>query len=295
MKFIYLPFWFYKTRIFGKELPLVSVVFITDKCNLKCKHCCIYAKDDAITKSYEQIEDELKYCYRQGARFVDFEGGEPTLWHHDNNNLNDLIALAKKIGFFSTTITTNAQRDFSDSKADSIWVSLDGYGKFHDEIRGEGAFEKLVANIEKAAHPHLSVNMVVNSLNYTSVEETIEFAKNHPNIEKISINFHTPYEGTEDLFLDWDKRIEIIDKVIAYKRKGYPIMNSVSGLTNMKDLKFKKYCWISNFVHIDGRKTADCGVPEYICRNCGFSMSGEMNAVMSLKPDTIFAGLQLRM
>jgi len=296
MKYLYLPFWFFKTRILGKKIPMVSVVFVTDKCNLKCKHCCIYAKDASITKSYEQIEDDLKYCYRQGARFVDFEGGEPTLWRDGEKNLNDLIALAKKIGFFSTTITTNAQRDFSDTKADSVWVSLDGLGKFHDEIRGEGAFEKLVRNIEKAAHPHLSVNMVVNALNYSSVDETIEFAKNHPDIEKISINFHTPYDGTENLMLEWNKRIEVIDQVIVYKRKGYPIMNSVSGLKNMKDMKFKKYCWISNFVHINGIKTSDCGGSILgLCDQCGFCMAGEMNAVMSLKPDTIFAGLNLRM
>lgn len=296
MKFLYLPFWFFQTRILGKKKPLVSVVFVTDKCNLKCKHCCIYAQNSSVTKSYEQIEQDLRYCYKQGARFVDFEGGEPTLWHYGDKNLNDLIVLAKKIGFFSTTVTTNAQRDFSDCKADSIWVSLDGYGKFHDEIRGEGAFEKLVKNIEKAAHKHLSVNMVVNSLNFSSLDDTIEFAKNHPNIEKISINFHTPYEGTQNLMLDWNKRIEIIDKVIAYKRRGYPIMNSVSGLKNMKDMSFKKYCWISNFVHINGIKTADCGGSLLeLCDRCGFSMAGEMNAVMSLKPDTIFAGLKLRM
>jgi len=96
--------------------------------------------------------------------------------------------------------------------------------------------------------------------------------------------------------LDWDKRIEVIDKVIAYKRKGYPIMNSVSGLKNMKDMSFKKYCFISNFVHINGIKTADCGGTILgLCDRCGFSMAGEMNAVMSLKPDTIFAGMRLRM
>jgi len=296
MKYLYLPFWFFKTRILGKRIPLVSVVFITDLCNLKCKHCCIFAQESSITKSYEQVEEDLKYCYKQGARFVDFEGGEPTLWQHDDKYLNDLIALAKKIGFFSTTVTTNAQKDFSDCRADSIWVSMDGYGKFHDEIRGEGSFEKLVNNIEKAAHPHLSVNMVVNSLNYSSLDEVMAFVKNNPKIEKISINFHTPYEGTEHLTLDWQKRMEIIDKVIAYKRKGYPIMNSVSGLKCMKDMSFKKYCWISNFVHINGVKLSDCGGTILgLCDQCGFCMAGEMNAVMSLKPDTIFAGLKLRL
>jgi len=296
MKYLYLPFWFFKTRILGKKIPLVSVVFITDLCNLKCKHCCIYAKGSSTTKSYEQVEEDLKYCYKLGARFVDFEGGEPTLWRHGDKSLNDLIVLAKKIGFFSTTVTTNAQKDFSDCKADSIWVSMDGYGKFHDEIRGEGSFDKLIANIEKAAHPHLSVNMVVNALNYSSVDEVMTFVKNNPKIEKISINFHTPYEGTEHLTLDWEKRMKIIDKVIAYKRKGYPIMNSVSGLKCMKDLNFKKYCWITNFVHINGVKLSDCGGTILgLCDQCGFCMAGEMNAVMSLKPDTIFAGLRLRL
>jgi len=173
---------------------------------------------------------------------------------------------------------------------------MDGYGKFHDEIRGEGSFEKLVENIEKAAHPHLSVNMVVNALNYSSLDEVMAFVKNNPKIEKISINFHTPYEGTEYLTLDWEKRTEIIDKVISYKRKGYPIMNSVSGLKCMKNMNFKKYCWISNFVHINGVKISDCGgtILE-LCDQCGFCMAGEMNAVMSLKPDTIFAGMKLRL
>ena len=296
MKYLYLPFWFFKTRILGKKIPLVSVIFITDICNLKCKHCCIYAQGSSTTKSYEQVEDDLKYCYQLGARFVDFEGGEPTLWHDGDKTLNDLIDLAKKIGFFSTTVTTNAQKDFTGCKADSIWVSMDGFGKFHDEIRGEGSFDKLIANIEKAAHPNLSINMVVNTLNYSSVDDVIEFTKTNPKIEKVAINFHTPYEGTEYLTLDWSKRIEVIDKVIAYKRKGYPIMNSVSGLKCMKDLNFKKYCWITNFVHINGVKASDCGGTILgLCPQCGFCMAGEMNAVMSLKPDTIFAGLKLRL
>jgi len=296
MKFLYLPFWFFKTRILGKKIPLVSVIFITDKCNLQCKHCCIYAQTNPITKSYVQVEDDLRYCYRQGARFVDFEGGEPTLWREGGKNLNDLIDLAKKIGFYSTTVTTNAQRDFSDCKADSIWVSLDGYGKFHDEIRGQGAFDNLVKNIEKTSHPHISVNMVVNTLNFSSLDDTMEFVKNNPKIEQISINFITPYQGTEYLMLDMNRRIEIIDRIIDYKKRGYPIMNSVSGLKNMKNMNFKKYCWISNFVHINGTKTADCGGSSLgLCDQCGFCMAGEMNAVMSLTPDTILAGLKLRL
>ena len=70
--------------------------------------------------------------------------------------------------------------------------------------------------------------MVVNTLNYQSVDETIEYAKNNPAIEMISINF-PPFPDTEYLMIDKQLRNEIIDKVIAYKRRGYPIMNSKLG------------------------------------------------------------------
>jgi len=291
----YLPFWFFKTRVLGIKSPLQTVMFISDKCNLACKHCTVYQQKNPTIKSYEQIREELERSYRFGSRFVDFEGGEPTLWYEDDKDLNSLIRLAKKIGYYSTTITTNAQLPFDGSEADSIWVSLDGLGDYHDAIRGKGTFDRLGKNIESAGHPHLSVNMVINSQNYTSVEETIEFAKNNPHIRMISLNFHTPYEDTEHLFLDWDKRAEVIDLIIRKKKAGYPIMNSVSGLKLMKNNRFKKYCWVADFVLPDGTYLRECpGSVAGVCDRCGFSMAGEMHSVMHLKPDTILAGMKLR-
>ena len=292
---IYLPLWYFKAKILGRKNPLQSVIFITDLCNLKCKHCCVYCKGEPVMKSYEQIRQELQYCYDLGSRFVDFEGGEPTLWREGDRDLNSLIRLSKEIGFFSATVTTNAIMPFADSRADSIWVSMDGIGKYHDSIRGEGAFERLVKNIESSKHPDLSVNMVVSKMSVDSLDEAMEFVKNNPNIKSISINFLTPYPGVEHLALDNNRRIEIIDRVISYKKRGYPIMNSVSGLKLMKDNNFKKYCWISNFIGVDGTKSPDCGGTALgLCDRCGYCMAGEMNSVMRLKPDTIFAGLKLR-
>ena len=97
--FLYLPAWFVKTRIFGKKIPLQTVLFISDQCNLRCKHCCVYAQKSITKKSYEQIKEELQYAYGLGSRFVDFEGGEPTLWRDGEHDLNSLIRLAKEIGF----------------------------------------------------------------------------------------------------------------------------------------------------------------------------------------------------
>jgi MoaA/NifB/PqqE/SkfB family radical SAM enzyme len=296
-----LAWWFIRARFFGRRKPLQTVLFISDRCNLRCKHCTVYS-DDPQTKSYRQIKEELEYSYKEGARFVDFEGGEPFLWRdvdaeNDEKDVNDLCDLASRIGFFSTTITTNAQMPFSNSRADSIWVSMDGTDKYHEQIRGEGTWERLKKNVMSSGHPHLSVNMVVNKLNYENVQDAVKFAKENPHIEKISINFHTPYQGTEHLHIDdLSLRAEIIDDIIKMKRSGYPIMNSVSGLKLMKHNKFSKQCWVSNFILTDGTRLPQCpGSLVDVCGRCGFCMAGEMHAVYTFKPDTLLAGFSLRL
>ena len=295
-RYLYLGQWFLRARFLGRKAPLQTVLFITNKCNLRCKHCSVYDEVSPVKMSYEQVKKELEYSYKLGSRFVDFEGGEPTLWRDGDKTVNDLIVLAKSIGFYSCTITTNAQRPFADSKADSIWVSMDGVGKFHDAVRGEGAFANLEKNIAESGHKALSVNMVVNTLNHTSVVDALEYAKSNPAILSISINFHTPFPGTEALELDPAKRAEVIDTVIAYKKKGYPIMNSVSGLKYMKHNNFPKQCWVTNFILADGTRLTECaGKTVGVCDRCGFCMGGEMHAVFSFKLDTLFAGLKLRM
>ena len=218
-RLFYLGWWFFRARMFGRKAPLQTVLFISDICNLRCKHCSVYELKNPHNMTYEQVRGHLQKSYDAGSRFVDFEGGEVTLWKDGDRRINDLIDLAKEIGFFSCTITTNAQLPFAGSKADSIWVSLDGVNGYHEEVRGKGTFAKLEKNIAECGHKHLSVNMVVNTLNYTAVDDTIEYAKNNPAIECISINFHTPFEGTEYLALDMEKRAEIIDRVIEYKKK----------------------------------------------------------------------------
>ena len=299
----YLPIWFLKNAVFGKHGPLQTVLLVTDHCNLRCKHCSEMGHACTTQKSFEQIERELRDSFAMGSRFVDLEGGEPTLWQEGSRTINDLIVLAKEIGFYSCTVTTNAQRDFSWVDADLIWMSLDGVGKFHDLIRGDGAFEKLERNAALFAQKRgadtkgcvLGANMAVNALNMDCVADTLEYVKNSPYISSIAVNFHTPYPGTEELMICEEDRARLIDLVIDRKKRGYPVQNSVSGLKIMKQRGFKKYCWVSNFIITDGTRLRTCpGETLGICDDCGFCMAGEMYSVMHLKPDTLLAGMDLR-
>jgi hypothetical protein len=142
--------------------------------------------------------------------------------------------------------------------------------------------------------------MVVNALNHESLDAAMEYAKNNPAIEQISINFHTPYPGTEYLMLPAEQKAELIDKVLEYKKKGYPIMNSRSGLKRMKrnalgEIKLGKECFVTNFIYTDGSRSLCLGYGTEQCRVCGFCMAGEMSSVFHFCPDTILSGFKLRM
>ena len=257
-QYFYRAWWFVRARFLGRRAPLQPVLFIPDNCHLRCTHCSVYGSAGYRQRKFDDILADMRRSYAAGSRFIDLEGGEPTLWREGEKTINDIIDAAKSIGFFSITVTTNAQQDFSWIHPHSIWVSMDGVGKYHESIRGEGTFAKLEENIRRSGHKHLSVNMVVNSLNWESVDAAIEYARSNPAIEQISVNFHTPYPGTEYLMLPVEKKVEVIDKVLAYKKKGYPIMNSVSGLKKMKknslgQMQLGRECFVTNFIYPDGR------------------------------------------
>ena len=293
---VYLGWWFFRARVFGRKAPLQTVLFISDRCNLRCKHCSVYKLKNPNHMTYEQVREHLEYSYRLGSRFVDFEGGETMIWHDGNRDINSLIYLAKEVGFFSATVTTNAQLPFDQLRADSVWVSMDGLGEFHEAIRGKGTFARLEENIAACGHPHLSVNMVVSTVNHTNVGDALEYVKRNPAIAMVSVNFYTPFPGAGDITLTRERQCEVIDEVIAYKKRGYPIMNSVSGLRLMKHNRFKRHCWVTNFIYPDGTRSATCaGESIGICDRCGLCMAGEMNAVFNFRPDTLFAGLKLRL
>lgn len=311
-EYIYLAQWFVRARFFGRRAPLQTVLFITDRCNLRCKHCSVYGSVGNRQRTYADILDDMRYAYGLGSRFIDLEGGEPTLWREGDRTINDLIHAAREIGFFSVTVTTNAQQDFSWIRPHSIWVSMDGVGRYHDAIRGEGTFARLEENIRRSGQRHICVNMVLNRLNRDSLDAAMDYVATNDAIEQISINFHTPYPGTEYLALSGEEKAELIDRVIAYKRKGYPIMNSLSGLRKMRrnalgEIRLGSECFVTNFIYPDGSRSVCTGLqvveqngktrylPTDQCRQCGFCMAGEMASVFAFCPDTLLSGFRLRM
>lgn len=292
-KMLYLAGWFLKAKLLGWRRPLQSVIYITDHCNLKCKHCTLPSVACPHTKSYRQVREELEYCYMLGARFVHFGGGEPTEWKDGEENINDLCLLARRIGFYSVSITTNAQKPLINCVANSIWVSMDGTKEFHNKIRGEGTFERLEENVAKSGHPRLFAKMTINKLNYEDVHDTLLYIRESPYFRSVSVNFHIPYKKTSDLALNRTERDKIIDLILKMKKEGYPISNSISGLKTMKKQAFDRQCWMTNYVAADGTWYPSCpGSAEGVCERCHIRLSAEMHNIFHMKIDSIISFLK---
>jgi len=127
----------------SNKKPFLAGFKITYKCNLKCKHCPFWKKEHSEL-SFTEVKKIIDKLAEKGAKLIIFEGGEPTLWKDNNFKFNDVLNYAKE-KFISVNFTTNGLNGF-DYDADAIWVSIDGFVKNHDYIRGDGVFKKVINN-----------------------------------------------------------------------------------------------------------------------------------------------------
>lgn len=278
----------FETVILGQKKPIVAGIGLTDVCNLSCRHCVV-ANDGRGHYSFDKIEQLLTHFYRIGARIVYLQGGEIMTWRDGARDINHVIRRAKEIGFFRVAAVTNGTLGVS-SEADLMWVSLDGSEAVHDAIRGAGSFAKTMHNLKETQHPHVSVNMTINRLNAGEVERVASLVKKLPKLRGVSFNFHVPYATVEDIFLPLDQRAKVIDRILALKRQGYPVLNSRAGLVALKENKWRRPLSAINLVEND-RIYECCWGREQpgVCEKCGYGVIAEMSQILG---GNVFAALQ---
>ena len=137
-----------KTIVFRKKKPILGTVIITDRCNLKCKHCSVN-NITAIVHPYEKVKGEMQQLYGMGVRILFFCGGETFLWKDGDKTLRDLVIEAKQMGFLIVNVVTNGTFPINLPEADLILLSVDGDREKHNEIRGE-TYDLIMKNIENA-------------------------------------------------------------------------------------------------------------------------------------------------
>ena len=182
--------------------------------------------DDLLISTMTHLRDKHDL---QGALWM---GGEPML---KPKLLKRLVKLFKH-----STITTNGTAPLIDFGPSVLYViSLDGPEDLNDQIRGEGVFSKVMANLERLPEDFSSnfqIQSVVTKSNQDRVEELVE-SLIHTRVGWMTFSFIVPMSGdydNPDVWADNHERSGAVKKIMALKEK-YPgfIRNSTRHLELM--------------------------------------------------------------
>ena len=130
--------------------PVLLSVCITNRCNLKCKHCANDSRPDSDSfLSFDDMKSIVDQAGEMGVMKLTLTGGEPLL----HERIFDIIDYSsEKIsrlglttnGYILDKRTAGKIKD----RVDVVKISLDGLQRFHDSFRGSGSYERAINAIK---------------------------------------------------------------------------------------------------------------------------------------------------
>lgn len=200
--------------LFGFPKDGFVSIDVTNKCNLRCKHCYFFEQDVAFEMNgHEWYEKLLEMKRNKAIPFLQctWVGGEPLL-------RKDLIDKGRRL-FKYNTIVTNGSFPIPDWRDNvNFYVSIDGDEERHDLVRNKpGLYRKIRQTISASPVP-VTIAFCINSLNHLSLEKCFHEWRNHPNVKNFCFDFYTPIETlSDDLTLEWELRDSLVDRLLALK------------------------------------------------------------------------------
>ena len=263
-----------KTILLRKKEPILGTVIVTDKCNLKCKHCSVN-NITGIIHPYDKVRAEMQTLYDMGVRILFFCGGETFLWRDGEKTLRDLVIEAKEMGFLIVNVVTNGTFPIDLPEADLILLSLDGDREHHNMIRGN-TYDTILANIRSATADNICFYMAINQINKNCVDHVCRLARDTANVRAVSFNFHTPYPDTKELALTKEEKASCCATITDMMKEGCPVFNLRSVFPYLIENRFPTPC--HQCLVIEDGKISTCGrcieVPG-LCEQCGYFFVAE--------------------
>lgn len=222
-------------NLLNKPSPLFALWNVTFKCNLHCAYCGVHTAcgKELDTASGIQLLDHL---WKHGVRWLTFGGGEPLV----RSDIVDLCKHAYSSGF-TCYISTNGWLLYDQVEIlkyiYNVNLSLDGNREIHDQIRGPGAFDK-VLNAARLCTQHnkrCTFICVLSKLNIDRVFDVLEIAKEFNSLitfQPATTHLNTSSDA-DPLVPSVDRYRQTIEQLIQAKRMGAPIRNSIAGLKHL--------------------------------------------------------------
>lgn len=217
--------------------PEVAVLPVTYLCNANCDMCALGDLDQRERLDDDELAAIFGHASVAGSlRAINFTGGEPTLRKDLAHLVARLVDACPNLESFSLNSNGMLRPSFdrirqvidvarSRGKKIYVFISLDGIGALHDEIRGvRGAFARTVATIDKirsldvpSTELSLGVSATATWKNIDHLGDVLSFA-----VEKdIAVSFTFPMET--DVYMNNGDRVSrfrseqsMIDRFVAF-------------------------------------------------------------------------------
>ena len=201
---------------------------ITEKCNLRCRHCYQTGKHidemtldeikNVVSETTEMINEWSDLYNIAFTQSFNITGGEPFL----RSEIYEILAVIKDINAETYILTNGALIDEKTAnslrslKVNGVQVSIEGPQRIHDSIRGKGSFSSSVVGIRHLVDEGITVtlNTTLSKVNAHYVMDIIELAETLK-VQRFGFSRLVPYGRGSNLL---DKMLSKDDIVRLYNR-----------------------------------------------------------------------------
>ena len=241
---------------------------ITNKCNLKCAHCCNSSNsfvDENLEVSIDKIKTVVKQFKENQIVQAYFSGGEP-LCRKDFLDILNLI----DTDYTEVSIASNGTLLDDDTYVEelrkinfrAISISLDSHiPAIHDDIRNcQGAFTKTVNGIKKCIDAGIIVRLssMILPSNVNFLEEQLRFFVSL-GVENITLRTIFPVGRAKEnkkFIVDADTDFSSLINIVDSLNKEFPKVNIEHNFLENSIIKTKNVCvchGADNLIHIDSK------------------------------------------
>ncbi len=321
-----------KGRVLKQSIPLLVFFTITHRCNGSCPYCFGAYENPGGKNAGFELNTEQIFCLidqmaAAGTQRIGISGGEPLL-RDDIGKIIDYAAQKKIHCGLNTNGYLIPQKISELAKLSNITISLDGDMFEHEQNRGKGTYEKTILAIERVKRQKipLHVSMVLTRHNMNSIPFILERARKTGFLVQISPLYPCvlPEKNNNSLQLSDEQLRRILQQIITYKRKGYPVFYSqttYSRILSWPDLQKDRYlgekprfphapCVMGKYACLldangdvypcaqiqgltpknalsIGFKRAFQHINKHLCRACSWACYNELNLLAQLNPEVV--------
>ncbi len=203
-------------------------LLLTEKCNLRCSYC-IRGNKNNNELSLEKLNSFLRTNDFSKDQVL-LTGGEPLL--HENFQEIARICLDK---FKNVAVNTNGLLLGEDRIVKSprihYQISLDGSEIEHDNLRGKGTYEKVLANLKLLDQSEISYNVasVINKSNYAEIRKLTPVLYELKNMKYWKIEPQLPFGCGEQIqcvdVAEWNHIVDVFISKTPFRLKIKKLFN----------------------------------------------------------------------